>query len=370
MANGDLNATLQNTQVSLTGYRGYTENVTMRAEVGDPCTVNWAAEFFLAATAGHDTQTFYNPQAEVTGQYQAAGPVQPAYVVPLTDQANASLTHDLGAVVAQWLVARATDTPQSLLHLAAEELLAAAADLLDKAAIAEALNDQLNASAEVRQILSTQIVDQIAVDLLPESTFVVAVEDTLQGEAGDSVQALGHYLAEVRDMAGAWVVFKLNDGVVQGWVMNLEQGQPLSQYENFQFNSFAAIGGRYFAASDEGLYTVGDSDTDDGASIDAHITTMMLDFDSAAQKRVVSAYLGYTSSGTIVLKVRSVDDGKLVEHWYEAATVTADAPRAGYKPLGRGLRSRYWQFELANVDGADFEVDKLELHPIELKRRV
>jgi hypothetical protein len=38
--------------------------------------------------------------------------------------------------------------------------------------------------------------------------------------------------------------------------------------------------------------------------------------------------------------------------------------------VGQGLRSRYWQFELTNVDGGDFELDVLELYPLFLGRRV
>jgi hypothetical protein len=37
--------------------------------------------------------------------------------------------------------------------------------------------------------------------------------------------------------------------------------------------------------------------------------------------------------------------------------------------MGRGVKSRYWQFTISNVDGADFEIDELVLLPIILKRR-
>jgi hypothetical protein len=38
--------------------------------------------------------------------------------------------------------------------------------------------------------------------------------------------------------------------------------------------------------------------------------------------------------------------------------------------IGKGLRSRYWQFELVNIDGADFDLDTIEFHPVLLTRRV
>lgn len=38
--------------------------------------------------------------------------------------------------------------------------------------------------------------------------------------------------------------------------------------------------------------------------------------------------------------------------------------------LGRGAKSRYWQFEIANVDGADFELDTLAADEMATARRV
>jgi hypothetical protein len=37
---------------------------------------------------------------------------------------------------------------------------------------------------------------------------------------------------------------------------------------------------------------------------------------------------------------------------------------------GKGLESRYFQMELANVNGADFEIDRLDLVPINLSRMI
>jgi len=85
---------------------------------------------------------------------------------------------------------------------------------------------------------------------------------------------------------------------------------------------------------------------------------------------VHNGYIGYTSTGRLMLKVRTVSGGELKEQWYEAQELQAQAPREQMLRIGRGLRSRYWQFELVNVDGADFEIDNLELHPVYLNRRV
>lgn len=98
---------------------------------------------------------------------------------------------------------------------------------------------------------------------------------------------------------------------------------------------------------------------------------MMLDFGTSRMKRIRSAYLGYTATNELVMRVRAVSQGELSEHWYKAThTKTPNAPDGGYMPVGQGLKSRYWQFELTNIDGGDFEIDQVELHPLVLNRRV
>jgi len=290
--------------------------------------------------------------------------------VAVQEVADSAHTVETQTLLAAWLQAKAEAPVETGLQRIAEELLAAQGTLASKEAFAALLQEAAEAAITGQHSLAVRVLDEASAVFLQETTMIVSVQDTLEAEAGDSTEVLGHYLQNVNELAGAWVTFKVSGEIVQGWVLNVEGQRPVSEYRGYEFNSFANIGGRYFAATDAGLYVLGESGQDEGAPIDAHVRTMMLDFGSAAQKRVVAAYLGYTSSGTVVLKVRSVDDGQLVEHWYEAQTLTADAPRAGYKPLGRGLKSRYWQFELANVDGADFELDKLELYPLQLSRRV
>jgi hypothetical protein len=215
----------------------------------------------------------------------------------------------------------------------------------------------------------TTVLEQLEATLAATSTITILVKETLRGQAGDSTQTFAHYLANTTEALQAWVTFRLGEEASTGWVMNTEGEMPLSEYENYDFNSFCKVGDVYLGAKDEGLYLL-DGDTDEGAPIDAAVRTMMLDFGSPVQKRVRNAYIGYTSSGKLLLRVRVVDNGELKEQWYEAQELQAQAPREQMIRVGRGLRSRYWQFELVNVDGADFELMDLELHPVYLNRRV
>jgi hypothetical protein len=112
-------------------------------------------------------------------------------------------------------------------------------------------------------------------------------------------------------------------------------------------------------------------DDDAGAPIAAELTSMMLDFATSRQKRLSAAWIGYKADGELVLRVRAVDMDELVEYCFVGRNVSgAPAQQENRFKLGKGLRSRYWQFELINKEGADFEIDQVELYPIRLDRRV
>lgn len=339
------------------------------AGAGSNLQSNYALTVADRLTADSATELFYNPRPNVTSRAEALITALPAQVEkPVLAGAYAD-TPQARIAIPAWLTAQSVADLQIIAYLMASPALNAGAADASTAADALKVTDSAEGATTHKAVQAAKVTDRGQASLVEELTLEVEIEERLEAEAGDSVEVLAHYLQNVTDQGGAYVTFKVSGALVQGWVMNLEGENPISEYRGFDFNSFARIGGTYFAASDSGIYRLG-GDTDNGEQIDAHIRTMMHDFGSTAQKRVVAAYLGYTSSGTMVLKVRSVDQGQLVEHWYEAQEVTADAPRENFRTLGRGLKSRYWQFELANVDGADFEIDQLQLQPIMLKRRV
>lgn len=346
------------------GYKYYLE-----ALASSPVRVSYALEALAKASAESPVATFYNPEQELMEEITAREDIKAVSTAVALLSADARDEYSTAISVSEWLLIRAKDDVDKSYYALIEQMLVSKAVDIIQFLNSQTVTDRILAGDYNRFSLGVEVLDQLAAEVLQENILVIGVEEKLTVEASDSMKATGRYRASVKDIAGAWVVFKLSDEVVTGWVMNLEGEQPFSQYENYQFNSFARIGDSYLAATDEGLYVL-DGDSDEGEQIDAHVTTMMLDFGTSKQKRVVSAYLGYTSNGKMVLKVRSVDDGLLVENWYEANEKQAEAPVDGYASLGRGMKSRYWQFSLANDAGAEFEVDQLELYPLILSRRV
>lgn len=222
---------------------------------------------------------------------------------------------------------------------------------------------------ELKFTYLAELADEIEVAGNFQNTLTIMVEETAELQAFDSIELNRRLLAELFDTVEVYSLLKTPAQLSQGVAVNLEGSMPISEYDNFVFNSMAYFKGTLYGASDAGLFAL-DADDDEGVPITAELGSLMLDFGTSRQKRIRSAYLGYTSENELVLKVRSVSDGQLFEHWYKACPVTADAPREGRIHVGQGMRSRYWQFELTNVDGGDFEIDQLELYPLPLTRRV
>lgn len=152
------------------------------------------------------------------------------------------------------------------------------------------------------------------------------------------------------------------------WVVSTENAVA-TEYRNWNFESMCRLGDRYYGASESGLFLL-DGDTDDGGPIQASIRTGDLDFGSAQIKRPTEAHLGYTSNGRVVMKVVVVHEGKRTEYWYEAKAPVRGTATESRMPIGKGLASRTWQFELMNKGGAELELETLRLQMLDLSRRL
>lgn len=195
--------------------------------------------------------------------------------------------------------------------------------------------------------------------------FVATFEDsavfntTLIGEA--SLEAL---LSEGVALSVRLVL----DGVgYNAFVMNT-RNKAVSEYTNFDFTSFAELNGKYYGAKDDGIYLI-DGDTDDGEPIAAFLRTGLHTLGTRLLKQVHNAYVGYTTDGEIVLKVITTDNGTKKENWYKLNARSAPATTDNRFSIAKGLKSVYWQFELANVDGSNFQIDHMKVWPFDLQRR-
>lgn len=142
------------------------------------------------------------------------------------------------------------------------------------------------------------------------------------------------------------------------------QSTGISEYSNFNFNSFSWP----LAAAADGIYEL-KGDTHDGKPIISSIKTGLIDFGTNVQKQVPYAYLAITQTGRVIMKVTSHNRGVKKERWYEvnSSNNAVDTTRVQF---GRGVKSKYWQFELTNIDGDKFSLDSMEVLPLLLSRRI
>lgn len=140
----------------------------------------------------------------------------------------------------------------------------------------------------------------------------------------------------------------------------------MTKYRNFNFNSFAHLEGLYYGMNDDGIYEL-DGDDDNGTAIDATITLGKKDFDSKQLKTIPQTYLGVHTNGALVLKV--ITDSGAIRYYNMTAPTSGDLKTTRIQ-VGKGLRSRYWQFELTNVNGSDLTLDSIAFLAVGLARRI
>jgi hypothetical protein len=239
-------------------------------------------------------------------------------------------------------------------------------------AYAKSVSDALTVSDSLLELVRmlALLTDGVGVADTLQNVLIITVLETAEMALDDTIELSAQYLASLIDRATVTTLIKTPAELAQGWVMNTEANMPISEYDNYVFNSLAYGPDQMLGCTDEGLYIL-EGEDDAGTDIDAEVVSLMLDFDTSKLKRMSTAYIGYTSDGQLLLKVRSIDQGLYAEDWYAGRNTTAQTtPGQNRMKIGKGLRSRYWTFELVNIAGSDFELDKVELYPIVLQRRV
>lgn len=148
-------------------------------------------------------------------------------------------------------------------------------------------------------------------------------------------------------------------------VMHTES-QALTEYDNYHFNSFAKFNGVYLGAGDDGIFALTGAD-DDGVFIDAYARVGITDYGTSHLKRADRLYVGYRTDGNLILRVITED---LVQRDYLLKATGKSGIHGNHIRVGKGVEARYWQFEIRNKDGADFELDMIEVKPTVLSRRI
>lgn len=118
-------------------------------------------------------------------------------------------------------------------------------------------------------------------------------------------------------------------------------------------NSMCSFQGVMLAAGPSGVVAMIGAD-DDGDPIAAYIEGGTTDFGSPMLKRVVSGYLSYRATGSLLLTLTTDEDRV---YTYTVEPRQYDNLHPTHVKFGRGVEGRFWSWRLENEAGSGFELN-------------
>ena len=134
--------------------------------------------------------------------------------------------------------------------------------------------------------------------------------------------------------------------------------QSISTYTNYPFNSLAYYNSKYLGAISTGIYELG-GDTDNGSIINSTIKTGPMDFGTKNKKHARDLWLTHRTDGRISVTI-STDEDATTEVERRTQIVSDELHEEKLK-VPRGLKGRYYTFEVKNLSGADFDLDSISV---------
>lgn len=293
----------------------------------------------------------------LTGLLTAGRPVAVSDSVAFTG----SLTALLGALLADRLNIVETNAPaftykQTLLEFV--RIYGDAARFLSGAILESVgIAPTYVATARIRPTLAETAA--ISSTISPKLLAIVTESDSIDVADADTLKMI--FKPVVNDVFSFRLAFVEPNGGFTAWAVNTRTGAT-TEYQNFNFNSFAQNGRHYIGASSSGLYAL-DGDDDDGAPTIATLRSGYAQFGGSRYSAFKAAYLGIRGEDDIYLKLEA---GTGETYTYQIKLQNQETTKIR---IGKGLRARYFAWELVTT-GQDFDLDSLEFVPLVAQRRV
>lgn len=151
-------------------------------------------------------------------------------------------------------------------------------------------------------------------------------------------------------------------GTTTAWAVNTRTN-AVTEYLNYNFNSYALLNNRYVAAGAEGLYEL-DGDTDDGALIISDLMGGYLQLNDKKLFGIKGAYVAIRGGGRFYLKLIAGDGREYVYELRAQPNLMTTKVK-----VGKGISTTYMAWELM-TEGQDFDLDSIEFIPMTRGRRV
>jgi hypothetical protein len=154
-------------------------------------------------------------------------------------------------------------------------------------------------------------------------------------------------------------------------VMNTKNN-AVSEYLNYGFNSMTRFNGANLIADQNGIYEQDSSEVDDSVyKIKCAIKTGRVDTWREVKQLMRNGWLNYQTDGDA--RVTTVANKTKTREYYLPYVNIENLDEMVERRIKfeRGIKERYFDFKIENVDGANIEIDKLTvtLEPVVNKRR-
>jgi hypothetical protein len=128
----------------------------------------------------------------------------------------------------------------------------------------------------------------------------------------------------------------------------------VSEYQNFNFNSYCAMGDIYLGADSRGIFQLY-GDKDDGEEIELEIEKTGMDFGSALEKRPVHLAIGLYSQGDFKIEMIADEEAQV---YVEICPPSSNIRTFKFEP-GKGFHGRYLGFNIKNLQGVDMALTQI-----------
>lgn len=206
---------------------------------------------------------------------------------------------------------------------------------------------------------TSSLTDAIAFDDTPRLTLVLTA--TVADDIALNDIPAQQLLFSVIMQEGMQFSTLFTSPVITAWALNMRNA-AVTQYSNFQYNSFAKMGERYLGANDQGLWWM-DGTLDGIRPVNSRITTGIIQPNGNKLAGVQYAYLGMRGTGQFIV---TVTDEAGSSYNYTLNAVDMETSRVVF---GRGFRTRYFTFSLES-NGQDFDLDNIEFVTSDTSRKL
>lgn len=130
----------------------------------------------------------------------------------------------------------------------------------------------------------------------------------------------------------------------------------VTEYNNYNFDSIAELGEKYYAVGPSGLVRL-DGSTDMGSKIYGTARFAQIDLHKRVVSRIVDAYLSGNISGKVAVKIIQESQGDFL---YTIEDVIGRLKAYRVK-APKNMRDRFASYEITNLDGSDISIEELSV---------